>query len=422
MLPWADVVAPAIHVARNGFEVSEDLVRYMDSTSPNNFLVEDPAWAVDFAPTGKRVALGEIMTRKRFADTLEAIAQHGADAFYMGSIANATVQALKRANGTMTLDDLKNYTIAIREPLNITYRGHKLTSTNAPSSGPVALSALNILSGYDDLYTSHATLNLSTHRLDQAMKFAYGQRAHLGDPSFIEGTYGYTQDMISADVGSEIRSKINDDKSYGVEYYDPPGLESLDTPGTSHVVAADKDGMAVSVTTTINTLFGSSLIIPETGVIMNNGMNDFSIPGESNAFGYIPSPANFIRPGKRPLSSISPIIGETPDGRLYFAIGSAGGSRITTATIQNVVHLLDQNMTISDALAQPRLHDQLVPAKITFEYTYDNTTVAYLHELGNNVSWVAPGQSTAQGLRLLHNGTFEAGGEPRQRNSGGFAI
>lgn len=151
-------------------------------------------------------------------------------------------------------------------------------------------------------------------------------------------------------------------------------------------------------------------------------MNDFSIPGSSNFFGYIPSPANFVRPGKRPQSSMSPIIIETPEGRLYVVVGSAGGSRIISATIQNIHHILDLNRTTSEALAQPRLHDQLNPSVSTFEWSYDNNTVAYLQSLGHNVSWVGPGQSTAQALRLLPNGTFEAAGEPRQLASGGFSI
>lgn len=151
-------------------------------------------------------------------------------------------------------------------------------------------------------------------------------------------------------------------------------------------------------------------------------MNDFSIPNTTNAFGYIPSEVNFVRPGKRPLSSISPTIVEFPNGTLYYVIGSAGGSRIITATIQNLWHVLDQNMTAPQALAQPRLHDQLVPNQVSFEYAYDNRTVAFMAARGHNVTWIAPGQSTAQGLRRLPNGTFEAAGEPRQLNSGGFAI
>ncbi|CAM1510700.1 Fc.00g010350.m01.CDS01 [Cosmosporella sp. VM-42] len=399
-LPWTHVIAPAIQVARYGFNVTEDLVRYMEMASPNSFLTDDPAWAIGFAPRGHR---------------------QGADAFYTGPIANATITALRAANGTMTLKDLRNYIVAIREPAQISYRGYKLTSTNAPSSGVVALSALNVLSGYENFF-GKATTNLSTHRLDEAIRFGYGQRSKLGDPSFVAGLEKYTRQMVSPETGAEIRSKISDLKTENVSYYDPEGLESLDTPGTSHVVGADASGMSISLTTTVNLLFGSQLIVPETGVIMNNEMNDFSIPGESNSFGYIPSPANFVCPGKRPLSSISPIIVETADGKLSLSVGAAGGSRITTTTIQNVINVIDQGLSAPKALAQPRLHDQLMPNQVTFEYAYDNSTVDYMKSLGHNVSWVAPGQSTAQAIRLLPNGTFEAAGEPRQKDSGGFSI
>lgn len=420
-LSWPKVMAPAIEMARFGFEVGDDLISYFKKTSDNSFLVQDPSWAIDFAPNGTLVKRGDIMTRKRYADTLETIANYGADAFYNGAIANATITALRESNGIMALKDLHNYTIAKRDPASIMYRGHKLTGTNAPSSGVVALSALNTFGGYDS-FADPNKVNISTHRLDEAVRFAYAQRTELGDPSFVDGLEEYTKQMISPEAGSEIRSKISDTRKYNVSYYDPEGLESIETPGTSHIVSADASGMAVSLTTTVNTLFGSRVIVPETGVIMNNEMNDFSIPGSSNVFGYIPSPANYVRPGKRPLSSISPIIGETKDGKLLFAIGSAGGSRIITANIQNAVHMIDQDMSPTDALAQARFHDQLVPNQITFEYPYDNSTVAFMESLGHNVTWLAPGQSTAQALRRQTNGIFQAAGEPRQKDSGGFAV
>jgi gamma-glutamyltranspeptidase / glutathione hydrolase len=248
------------------------------------------------------------------------------------------------------------------------------------------------------------------------------QRTNLGDPLFVKGMDAYEQQMLSDETAKEIRGRISDQRTLNLSAYDPSGIESLETPGTSHVVVADATGMAISLTTTVNLLFGSHLVVPETGVIMNNEQNDFSIPNTTNAFGYIPSPANFIRPGKRPLSSISPSIVEYPDGSLYFVVGAAGGSRIITATIQNLWHVLDQNMTSKEALAEPRLHDQLIPLTVSFEYAYDNQTVEFMKGRGHNVSWIAPGQSTAQALRRLMNGTFEAAGEPRQLNSGGFAT
>lgn len=423
-LPWSRVMRPAINVARNGFTVTQDLVNYMNSATKGqeNFLVDVPTWAIDFAPNGTRLGLGDTITRRRYADTLETVSKRGADAFYTGPIANATINALQAKNGTMTLEDLKNYTVAIRKPASITYRGYKLTSCSAPSSGEVALSVLKTIEGYPDI-GSPATTNLSTHRLDEAIRFGYGERANLGDPLFVPGLDEYQSEMLNETTAARVRSRISDFHTLNVSDYDPTGLESLETPGTSHIVTADASGMAISLTTTVNLLFGSQLMVPETGVIMNNEMNDFSIPNSSNAFGYVPSPSNFIRPGKRPLSSISPtMVDFLANGTLYFVVGAAGGSRIITATIQNLWHVLDQGLSSPAALAQPRLHDQLEPNQVTFEYAYNNQTVAFMKSLGHNVTWIAPGQSTAQALRRLPNGTFEAAGEPRQKNSGGFVV
>lgn len=149
---------------------------------------------------------------------------------------------------------------------------------------------------------------------------------------------------------------------------------------------------------------------------------DFSIPGSSDLFGYIPSETNYVSPGKRPLSSITPVIIERADGTLHLITGSAGGSRIITATVQNVIHSIDEELSAADALARPRLHDQLVPNQVTFEWDYNNDTVASLKGLGHEVTWVAPGQSNAQMIRVLPNGTFDAAGEPRQVNSAGYSV
>lgn len=180
--------------------------------------------------------------------------------------------------------------------------------------------------------------------------------------------------------------------------------------------------MAISLTTTINLLFGSHLIVPETGIVLNNEMNDFSIPDSSNTFGYVSSPANYIAHGKRPLSSISPVIVEClANSSLYSLVGAGGGSRIITSTIQNLWHVLDQGLSASQALNQSRLHDQLLPNEVLFEYKYDNATVAYMQDRGH-MSWIPIAQSAAQTIRKLPNGTFEAAGEPRQTNSGGYTV
>ncbi|KKK15284.1 hypothetical protein AOCH_004258 [Aspergillus ochraceoroseus] len=422
-LPWSVVVQPAIQTARYGFPVGADLVHYMDSAvgSGEDFLVEDPSWAIDFAPHGTRVKQGDIMTRKRYANTLEAIANNGADAFYEGHIAETMIQALRAANGTMTLEDLRNYTVAIREVAQIDYRGFQVASSTAPSSGVIALNILKVLDTYDPLFTAD-NVNLSTHRMDEAIRFGYGLRTNLGDPLFVKGMDEYQKKILEMSTISEIRAKISDLTTQNVSVYDPAGIESLETPGTSHITTIDHSGLAVSAITTINLLFGNQIMVPETGIIMNNEMDDFSIPGSSNSFGYVPSEANFIRPGKRPLSSCTPAMVTHPNGTVFFVTGSAGGSRIITATVQNIIHAVDEGLSAAEILAKPRLHDQLIPNQVAFEYAYDNSTVAFMKSRGHNVTWMEPGTSTAQAIRVLPNGTFDAAGEPRQLDSGGFSV
>jgi gamma-glutamyltranspeptidase/glutathione hydrolase len=174
-LPWKSLVMPAVHVARDGWEVTEDLVNYMApaARSKNNFLVNNPTWAIDFAPHGKLLGLGDRITRRRYADTLETIANDGPDAFYTGPVAAAMIRTLQEANGTMTMADLKNYTVALRKPATLDYRGYKLSACSAPASGIIALTVMNIIKGYEDIGEPKA-LNLSTHRLDEAMRFGYG--------------------------------------------------------------------------------------------------------------------------------------------------------------------------------------------------------------------------------------------------------
>lgn len=177
-LPWSTVLQPAIQTARQGFTVNEDLLHYIDTAITENanedFLCNDPSWAIDFCPHGTRLVLGETMTRKRYADTLEAIAKQGPGVFYSGPIAEATIRAVQLANGMMTLDDLRNYTAVTRDTAQIDYRGFTVTSTTAPTSGAIGLSILKILEGYGDFFASDS-VNLSTHRLDEAIRFGYGE-------------------------------------------------------------------------------------------------------------------------------------------------------------------------------------------------------------------------------------------------------
>lgn len=172
-LPWVDLVLPSVDVARNGFEVTADLAAAMDSLGSPSLLSTDSNWAIDFAPNGTRLGQGDIMTRKRYADFLEVIAHAGPDAFYRGWLADTTVAATRAANGIMTADDLSDYNVVIRSPVEISYRDYRILSCDSPSSGIVLLHALKIVETYEDMGDPSA-VNLSTHRLDQATRFAFG--------------------------------------------------------------------------------------------------------------------------------------------------------------------------------------------------------------------------------------------------------
>lgn len=417
---------PSVKVASEGWIVNEDFVYNrawgLNFAETPNFLSEVPTWAVDFAPNGTLLGVGERITRRRLADTLNTIAREGPDAFYTGPLAKAMIAALQADNGIMNMDDLANYSVVIQPPISITYRNYTIYSCSAPCSGPVVLSILKTLEGYDNLFAEDPIAGLSYQRIVEAVKFAYGRRTRLADPAFVSGVSDFVKSMLSPKVALETRQKISDSKTNKPSYYNPEHLAIHSDHGTSHMVAADKSGLAISATTTINLAFGSHLMIPETGVIMNNNMDGFSIPGVRNAFGYVSSSDNYPGPGKRPLSSMSPAIAETQNGSSYFVIGAAGGSRIITANVQNLINIIDRDMTGPQALANPRLHHQLDPNYIEFEWPFDNQTVDHLRSLDHDLIWTEPGWTTAQAVRRLSDGRFEAASEPRQSSSKGVVA
>jgi gamma-glutamyltranspeptidase/glutathione hydrolase len=285
---------------------------------------------------------------------------HGADIFYTGKIATNIAEAARARGGIMTTHDLANYTTIIREPVNITYRNSRIFSTVAPSSGAVVLSALKIFEGYQGNYSdTNPMINVTTHRLIEATRFAYGQRTQYGDPAFTPNVTDLQQYYLTEPVVESLRNKIIDNQTFAVEYYDPFNYTTLLDHGTSHMAAIDKSGMAVSLTTTVNLYWGSQVMTAD-GIILNNEMDDFSSPGQVNSFGFSASPSNFIAPGKRPQSSIASSIAEDLEtGEVTIATGSAGGSRIITATLQELYHYIDQGLTPEECTHHPRWHDQL---------------------------------------------------------------
>lgn len=251
--------------------MSEDTVYYMKAVYNQvgwNFLEEDPNWAMDFAPNGTLLGVGDIMTRHRLANTLETIANNGASAFYKGEIADATIAAIKNTNGIMTLADLQNYEVKIRNPINITYRGYTLHSTGTPSGGSIALGILKTIEGYD--METAADLFVNTHRLDESMRFSYAAHSELGDPSIFAEMDRFEEGIISAATASSNRRKILDDKTQDVRRYNPEMWDIMDNHGTSHMVATDASGLSITSTSTINLLFGSAVMVPETGMLLSS--------------------------------------------------------------------------------------------------------------------------------------------------------
>ncbi|KAF4978503.1 hypothetical protein FZEAL_5123 [Fusarium zealandicum] len=421
-LPWDTVMQGAIKVATDGFKVNADMEKFMikAAVGHHNFFVEDPSWAQDFTKDGQLLSEGAIMKRSRYARTLQAIADHGADVFYTGPIAESMIKTIQESNGTMTLEDLKNYKVISREVLHTEYQGYDVYGISSPAGGAVSLNILNTMNGYEE---QDKDKNLTLHNYVEAMKFAYGARLRLGDPDFVEDVPEFEREMLNSTTGDRIRHSIDPLTTQDIEKYDPSRIYSSNGHGTSHIVTADADGMAVTLTTTVNLIFGSLLMDNLTGVILNNEMNDFSIPGVPNEFGFAPAEANFIRPNKRPLSSCTPIIASLKDGTLFAVLGAAGGSRIISATTQVAWRILTSpSYSIKDAVREPRVHNQLMPNQLLVENKFSRWDVPSLRERGHNITWVDEGLSAVQALTRDAEGVFDVAAEPRQKNSGGVTL
>ncbi|KAJ7069928.1 gamma-glutamyltranspeptidase [Mycena amicta] len=432
-LPWAVLFQPAIKTARDGYVVNVDLAAALNPTS-YPFLLSNPLWAEVYAPNGTIAKLGDTVYRKRYAKTLQTIALKGADAFYHGPIAENTSKAALSTGGILTTDDLAKYTAILREPRNITYRDrYRIFSTVAPSSGTVVLSALKIF----DAYAKDIETNETTHTLIQSVKFGYGQRTTYGDPAFTKNVSELEGYYLEDSTVAAIRKKLPLNTTFPASFYDPQSYAVLTDHGTSHMVAVDKWGDAVSLTTTVNLFWGSS-VMTEDGIILNDEMDDFSSPGAINSFGFPASPANLIAPYKRPQSSISSVVAEDlKSGEFVMATGSAGGSLIITATLQNLHHHLDLGLSASESVFMPRWHDQLGTSTLFEGFgtanaaagaalgiaSFPNATIGYLAGLGYNISGESYTGSTSHVIvRYPKNGMFEAANDPRKAAGGGSAY
>jgi gamma-glutamyltranspeptidase/glutathione hydrolase len=361
-LPLATIAAPAIKLASDGFPLDAALRIAIERQQAG--MKQFSELGRVFMPNGAVPKDGDVIRQTDLADTLKVIAQQGADVFYHGRIAEAIVKTVNSNNGVMTLEDLNNYKAVWREPLIGAYRGRTVIAMPPPSSGGVAiLEMLNILEGYKlDQYGHNSPAYL--HLLSEAMKHAFADRAQfLGDPDFVHVPIGK---LTAKNYADWIRSKIAPDKTYAPTFYGYYNYNA-EKGGTTHFSVIDRFGNAVSCTQSVNTRFGSKLLVAGTGIVLNNEMDDFAIhSGVGNVYGLIGNEANSLQPDKRPLSSMSPTI-IVRNGRPELVVGAAGGPRIISATLQTILNVIDFHMAVGLAVEASRIHHQWLPDRLNFE-------------------------------------------------------
>lgn len=378
--PWKELILPAAAIAEQGFAISAGYAVRLRSVL--NELSKFEASRAIFLKDGKAPVAGEILKQPELAATYRAIAEQGSDWFYRGPFAETTGKWMKANGGIMTAADFANYRIVLREPVETTYRGFQVVSFPPPSSGGVHLiQMLNILEKFK-LKSLDETTRL--HVIAESMKLAFADRAYwLGDPDFANVPRG----LLSKRYAASLARKINLKHTIEVPTHGtPPGWErDLFEKHTTHWSVADAEGNWVACTATINTTYGSKVVIPGTGVVMNNEMDDFSVqPGVPNAFGLIGAEANAVGPGKRPLSSMTPTI-VLKRGKPIIAVGAAGGPKIISAVLQELVAMLDLELSPTEAVAAPRIHQQWSPDELMVEKALPDPVLAALTARGHTV-------------------------------------
>ena len=378
-LSWAEALAPAIRVAREGFPVSRDLAFSLDSGKAR-LLANGEAKDVFFKSDNTPYVFGEILKLPLLADTLEKIAEGGPEVFYEGEIAAALVADMEANDGIWTMEDLAAYEAIFREPAMGNYQGYTIASMPPPSSGGVHIvQMLNVLEPYDLKALGHNS-SAYIHLLSGAMQHAYADRSkHLGDSDFYPVPLEW---LTSKEYGHEIRDKLN--RFAAVQALEvSPGEAPQEGDQTTHFSIVDGDGNAVSCTTTVNFSFGNKYLVPGLGFFLNNEMDDFSAkPGVPNAYGLVGGEANAIEAEKRMLSSMSPTLILDENGDIFMVAGSPGGSRIITATLQAILNVIDHEMNIAEAVSEARFHNQWLPDAIYFEEGLNLDSIRILESMG----------------------------------------
>ncbi|NGX96986.1 MAG: gamma-glutamyltransferase [Candidatus Afipia apatlaquensis] len=406
----ADLVAPAIALARDGFVIADDTA----DTLPDwhRRMARWPSSTKIFSrPNGTSLQPGDRLTQSDLAITLEAISAQGASGFYDGPVAEKLATGIQAAGGIITRDDLKAYRPIVRTPMRGTYRGFDIVSMPLPSSGgTVLIETLNILEGYKLREMGAGSVDM-LHVVVEAMKRAYADRArYLGDPAFVNAP---TFLLIGKDYAAKQRATI--DLAKATPWGEATAAAPREGSNTTHFSVVDSAGNAVSNTYTLNFSYGVGLVADGTGVLLNNELDDFTAaPGASNAYGLVGFEANLPGPGKRPLSSMTPTI-VLKDGKPVLVTGSPGGSRIISAVLQVLINAIDFDMNVAAAVSAPRLHHQWLPDEVRVEQGFSETTLAALRERGHRV--IAPlGQTSANSIAVTPDGLLGAP-DPRTRGA-----
>lgn len=357
------VMAPAIKLAREGFVLTRADTDILDTTV-KRFRQDPESARIFLRKDGEALQPGDRLVQADLAETLSAISEQGPDAFYQGKIPQAVEAAAKKGGGILTAADFANYKITETAPITCSYRGYKFVSSPPPSSGGVTLcETLNVLEGYD-LKSMGFNSAAYIHTLTEAMRHAYMDRnTFLGDPEFVKNPIDR---LLSKSYAADIRKQIIANKATpSVEVQ--PGMQPHEKPETTHYSIVDNEGNAVSTTYTVNGRFGAVVIAPGTGFFLNDEMDDFTVKvGEQNLYGLVQGATNSIAPGKRPLSSMSPTL-VTKDGKTFMVLGSPGGSRIITITLQTALNVIDHGMAPQEAVDAPRIHHQWLPDEVYYE-------------------------------------------------------
>ena len=378
----ADVIAPAIELAQKGFVLHPGDVKILNASTQT--FQKQPNVAGIFLKNGTTpYEAGDRLVQQDLANTLQLIADQGSDAFYKGAIASEIVKASKSNNGILTNEDFAKYTVSETTPVRCTYQSYEVISSPPPGGGTTLCQMLNILEGYKLKQLEFRSAPMLQLMLS-AMLYAYADRnTYLGDPNFVNNP---VERLLSKDYAAQIRAKIPENRAIPPEPLFPK-VTTNQGNHTTHYSIQDRYGNTVSVTYTINSLFGAGVIAGKTGFLLNNEMDDFtSKPGVPNNFGLVQGSANIIEPGKQPLSSMSPTV-VTKNGKVFLVTGSPGGSTIPTTVLQVITNVVDYGMNIQQAVDTPRFHYQGLPNRVRTEpYALKSASMETLQQWGYQIA------------------------------------